>query len=175
MLRWAVLAGGGLVAVALLVFLVGALLPVGHTASVRADVPAPPDTVWAAIADFASHPAWRDGVERMERRPDHEGKPVWREVSSFGTLDMLVEEAVPGRLLVTRIVGDGQPFGGSWTFRLEPAGEGTRVTVTEDGEVYNAFFRFMSRFVFGHYATLESYLRSLGRRFDAEVETVRSK
>ena len=31
----------------------------------------------------------------------------------------------------------------------------------EDGEVYNVIFRFMSRFVLGHYATMDGYLRNL--------------
>jgi hypothetical protein len=39
------------------------------------------------------------------------------------------------------------------------------VTITEDGEVSNALFRFMSRYVFGHTATLDAYLASLARRF----------
>jgi len=40
----------------------------------------------------------------------------------------------------------------------------TRLTITEDGEVSNVFFRFMSRFVFGHTATLDSYLAALTKQ-----------
>ncbi len=32
------------------------------------------------------------------------------------------------------------------------------VTITERGSVYNPIFRFMSRFIFGHTATVEAYL-----------------
>jgi len=38
------------------------------------------------------------------------------------------------------------------------------VAITEDGEVYNPFFRFMSRFVFGHAATLDEFVKNLDTR-----------
>lgn len=41
-----------------------------------------------------------------------------------------------------------------------------------EGWVANPLFRFLSRFVFGHYRTLESYARALGRRFNQEVTPV---
>jgi hypothetical protein len=66
---------------------------------------------------------------------------------------------------VTRIADPDQPFGGTWTFELTRAGAGTRVTITERGEVYNPIFRFLSRFVFGHTATLESCLLALERKW----------
>ena len=67
-------------------------------------------------------------------------------------------------LLVTRIADPKLPFGGTWTYRLAPAAGGTQVTITEDGEVYNPFFRFMSRFVFGYQATLNEFAKNLEAR-----------
>ena len=64
-------------------------------------------------------------------------------------------------LLVARIAGPSLPFGGTWTYRIAPAAGGSAVTITEDGEVYNPVFRFMSRFVFGHYATLDEFVKNL--------------
>ena len=63
--------------------------------------------------------------------------------------------------LVTRIADTGLAFGGSWTFALQPAASGTRLSITENGEVYNPLFRVMSRFVFGHTATIDRYLGDL--------------
>jgi hypothetical protein len=45
------------------------------------------------------------------------------------------------------------------------------VRITEDGEVYNPIFRFMSRFVFGHTHTMDAYLRALGKATGQEVKT----
>ncbi len=36
--------------------------------------------------------------------------------------------------------------------------------IMELGDVYNPIFRVASRFVFGHTATMEQFLRNLGRR-----------
>jgi hypothetical protein len=62
---------------------------------------------------------------------------------------------------VTHITDKALPFGGSWDYRLEPAGNDTRVTITENGEVYNPVFRFVSRFLMGHTATIDKYLTAL--------------
>ncbi|HZD05714.1 MAG TPA: hypothetical protein VE173_12380, partial [Longimicrobiales bacterium] len=62
------------------------------------------------------------------------------------------------------IADEGLPFGGTWTYVLEPDAGGTRVTLTEDGEIYNPFFRFMARFVFGYDGTMRSYLDGLEAR-----------
>jgi len=82
-------------------------------------------------------------------------------------------EAEPDRRIVARIADTSQGFGGTWTYEIEPAGAGATLTITEEGEVYNALFRFTSRFVFGHYSTMETYARSLGRKFGQDVTPVR--
>ena len=64
-------------------------------------------------------------------------------------------------LLVARITDVTLPFGGTWTYRIVPAAAGSELTITEDGEVYNPIFRFMSRFVFGHTATIDGFLADL--------------
>jgi hypothetical protein len=63
--------------------------------------------------------------------------------------------------LVARITDKNIPFGGSWTYDLEPSGEGTKLTITENGEVYSPAFRFMSKYLFGHTKTIVTYLNQL--------------
>jgi hypothetical protein len=76
----------------------------------------------------------------------------------------VVEQSVPNQRLVTRIADKALPFGGSWTYELTPTQTGTSLRVTENGEVYNPVFRFMSRFVFGHQRTMDGYLADLEKR-----------
>jgi hypothetical protein len=165
-MKWVLIALGVVIALGLLVALVGLFLPRDHVAvrTVRLK-PAPP-AVWDVLTDHAAEPSWRKGLVRVERLPDRDGRPVWQEVSRGGdTLALLTEESEPPRRLVRRIVGEGLPFGGTWTFELAPDGLGSVVTVTERGEVYNPVFRFVSRFVMGHTATIDAYLKALGKRF----------
>lgn len=60
-----------------------------------------------------------------------------------------------------RIADPNLPFGGTWTYDLVPGDQACSLTVTEDGEVYNPLFRFVSRFIIGHTATIDSYLKAL--------------
>jgi hypothetical protein len=78
-------------------------------------------------------------------------------------------EAIPAKRLVGRISDKSLPFGGGWTYELQPLDGGTRLTITETGIVRNPIFRFVSRFVMGHSATLDKYLTFLGQKFGEQV------
>jgi len=173
-MKWLLVVGGMLVAIILIVVIVGALLPRDHVASVSARVAGTREAIWTAITDVANQPTWRDGVKRVELAAPIDGKAAWVEHSSNGSILMVADHSEPPRRFVTRIADTKLPFGGSWEFVLEPAGadaganagaDASTVTITERGSVYNPIFRFMSRFVFGHTATMDAYLRSLGRKF----------
>jgi uncharacterized protein YndB with AHSA1/START domain len=152
-----------IVAMVALVFGVGALLPVAHTAQVSGEVRGTPEEVWAVVTGVDAFPTWRTDLTSVQRvqRP---GLPAWREEGSSGAMTIEVTESEPSRHLVTRIADEGLPFGGSWTYELTPTGAGTRVVITENGEIYNPAFRFMARFVFGYSSTLETYLEQLQAR-----------
>ena len=67
-----------------------------------------------------------------------------------------VVDAIPGRRLVTKIADRNLPYGGSWTYEILADGSGSMLSITEAGEVYNPIFRFVSKFVMGHTATIDS-------------------
>jgi hypothetical protein len=71
--------------------------------------------------------------------------------------------------LTLKIIDEKLPFGGTWTIAFMPVPEGTQVRIEENGEIKNVLFRFLARFAFGYTASMESYLRDLGRKFGEEV------
>jgi uncharacterized protein YndB with AHSA1/START domain len=150
-----------LVALILLTVIIGYTLPVAHQASREKRFARSPSEVFAVISTPADYPKWRPDVKSVEILPPESGKARFREVSGDGTILFEVVASQPPTRLVTRIADRTLPFGGQWTFELSPAGTGTTLRITEDGEVYNPFFRFMSRFVFGHGSTIERYLANL--------------
>jgi hypothetical protein len=160
---------GILAALVLIVVLVGWSLPVAHRASRQASYPVPPDSVYSAITNVEAFPRWRSKVKSVERVASGTGVRGFRESGDDGDILYTIDEAVPNRRLVTRIADRSLPFGGRWTYELAPAGGGTTLRITEDGEVYNPVFRFVSRFVFGHNATIDGYLGDLGKKFGAPV------
>ncbi len=153
----------------MIVLLVGSGLPVEHSATVDRVVPGGSTEVWSVITDIERFPEWRPGVDSVVRLEDRNGLPVWRESGSAGRLTLSVVWFEPPDRMVVRVSDDDSAFGGSWTWELSPAGEAghTRVTVTEDGEVYSPLFRFVSRYVTGHERTLRRYLEALEARMGA--------
>ena len=158
-MRIVILVLGGLVALVLLVIAIGFALPIAHVATRDTRLAAPPERVFGVLRDVEKYPAWRSDVERVEVLATVPALR-WRERGDNDiTFEMETVEAP--RRIVTRIADRSLPFGGSWTYELSPQDGGTRLAITENGEVYNPLFRFMSRFVFGHTATLEQYLADL--------------
>ena len=160
---------GSIAALIAFVAIVGALLPRDHVATLTARIAAPPEAVWSAITDAASFPTWRTDVTKVDLLPATATGPSWREYSRHGAITMVVDLAEPPRKMIGRIADEGLPFGGKWIYEIAPDGDAaSRVTITEAGSVYNPIFRFVSRFIMGHTASIDGYLRALGKRFGTE-------
>ena len=158
-----------LAALVALFAIVGWSLPVMHRVTRQASLAASPDVVYAAISSPRNFPSWRSKVTSVEMLQEGDGHPTYREIGGDGRILYVVEAAAPPSRLVTRIADPSLPFGGTWTYDLVPAGPGTTLRITEDGEVYNVVFRAMSKYVFGHTATIDTYLRDLGRHFGQDI------
>lgn len=169
-MKWLLIAAvvvAGVVALVALVALIGSRLPKTHAATREAQLPAPPDAVWQAITEVEAFPAWRTDVSRVERLTDRAGKKTWVEHGGNGRITFTVDRAEPPRLLVSRIADPDLPFGGTWTYEIAPVPGGSTLRITENGEIYNPFFRFMARFVFGYEGTMAAYLAALQKKFAA--------
>lgn len=153
-----------LVSIVLLAAIIGWSLPIKHRASRQATFAASPRAVFDALTRIEEFPAWRAKVKSVQPLEELDGAQRYRESGSDGDITYVVEVSEAPRKLVTRIADETLPFGGRWTFDVTPSGAGTTLVITEDGEVYNPIFRFMSRFVFGHTATLDTYLADLRRK-----------
>jgi hypothetical protein len=134
-MKWILWTIVSLVAIVGVIALIGYFLPVAHEASRSAEFNKTPDIVFALIADPGSYRGWWDGAEVKSE----------------------VVERVPPSKLVTKVVGETQ-FGGTWTFEITPTPAGSRLTITERGEIYNLVFRTLARYVIGYTGTMDSYL-----------------
>jgi hypothetical protein len=160
---------GGLILLAGIVALIGSRLPKTHVASRSILLHQSPQNVYAVVRDFASAPKWRSDVKQIEVEAPQGGPVYFREVGKNGTINYELVEDVPAQRMVTRIRDTDLGFSGQWTYQFAAENGGTRVTIREDGEVSNVLFRFMSRYVFGHTATIDSYLTSLAKHFGEEI------
>jgi hypothetical protein len=156
----ALIIGGVIVTVIAIVLIIGALLPRHHSASRSLVFKQNRRAVYDVVRDVASAPQWREGVRSVAIL----GPAKFSEHSKSGVVAYDIVEDEPARRFVTRIADQDLGYSGSWTYLFEDAPVGSRLTITENGEVSNIFFRFMSRFVFGYTGTMETYLKSLQRR-----------
>ncbi len=164
-MKWLFLVLGLVILVVAVVIAIGAMLPKQHSASRTARLKAPPEEVWRVITDVNSFPSWRD-VKRVEILPPRNGHRVWREIDRHNqTITLEAEEEIPPRRLVTRIADRNLPFGGTWTWDVASVGEGSDLTITENGEIYNPIFRFVARYILGYHATIDATLKALASRW----------
>jgi hypothetical protein len=172
--KYALIALAAVLLIALILVAVGASLPVQHRASREASYHRPASDLFRLINTPGDFPAWRPSVTSVKILPDAEGRPRFQESGKNGSILYEVERTVPGQMLITRIADRSLPFGGTWTYTLTPDGDSTTLRIVEDGEVYNPIFRFISRFVLGHNATMDQFLRDVGKKVGEENIVVRN-
>ena len=144
-MKWLLIGLAALAALVVVIAVIGAMLPRDHVASRTLTTRRPPEDLWTLV----SNPAFaKDATEQ----------------------DVPVEtiESVPPYKLVTRVADPRQPFGGTWTFVIAPAPGGSTLTITENGWVSNVIFRFVSTFIMGHHATMDTYLKNVAKRLNEE-------
>ena len=134
-MKWVVFIGGGLLVLVAAVVAVGLLLPRTHKASRTLRLTRPPADVW----------------------------PVLIQATEASDVPVDVLERDPPRRLVTRVTEKEKNFGGTWTITIAPTASGSDVTITEDGWVANPIFRFVSRFLIGHHATMDTLLKNVAK------------
>lgn len=160
---------GVLVVLVGIMALIGSRLPKNHVASRSILLRKSPPDVYAVIRNFALMPKWRADVKQVDVEGSQGGPIYFREEGKHGTVNYELIEDVPDQRMVTRIRDTDLGYGGQWTYTLAAENGGTRVTITEDGEVSNVIFRFMSRYIFGQTSTMDSYLTSLANHFGEQA------
>ena len=163
-MKYVLVAVGVLVFIVLVVLMIGWMLPVEHRATREATYKATPAEVFRAITDVKAFPQWRPSVQRVEVPAPADGRAQFREIGKNGSILFQIDSLEPNHHVVTRIADRSLPFGGKWSYEIIPRGDSTTLKITEDGEVYNPVYRFVSRFVMGHTATIDQYLTDLGNR-----------
>ena len=163
-MRYALIILGALFVLLIAVVIVGWRLPVAHVATSAVTVDASADSVFALISTPENYQSWRSDVKKVDVTTV-QGVTRFREDGSNGPILFEIVEKVPPRRFVTKIADKSLPFGGRWIYEITPTATGSELRITEEGEVYNPFFRFVSRFIMGHTATIDSYLAAVKKRF----------
>jgi len=140
-MKWVAFVVVGLVALIAVIAGVGSMLPRTHKASRTLRVKRPPADVWPVVMQVTQ--ASDVPVDVLDNRPPHR--------------------------LVTRVSEKEKNFGGTWTIDIASIGDGATVTIAEDGWVANPIFRFISRVVIGHHATMDGILKQVAKTLNEEA------
>jgi hypothetical protein len=153
-----------LIFAAVLVYAVGARLPVNHTVSVIGVVPASPDKVFARIADVANGATWRPAVKSVTVLAPDDGRDHWVESLGHGqTMTFLaIHSEAPTHREVLLDLPNGS-YGGTWSYELSPgpSPNTTTLRITETGFIHPPLYRFMMVHVFGPTRNLDQYLTDI--------------
>jgi hypothetical protein len=141
-MKWILIAIAAIGAGVAIVAVIGASLPRNHVASRSLAVRRSPEEIW----------------------------PVIMQATTSSGVPVDVIESDPPRRQVTRVKDTEKMFGGTWTITVTPTATGGTLTITEDGWVGNPIFRFVSRYVMGHHATIDGMLKEVAKKFGEEPE-----
>jgi uncharacterized protein YndB with AHSA1/START domain len=167
-MRWIIVAGGVLVALAGLAALIGYLIPPTRITARSALLSAGPRRVWAVITAIDQFPQWRRHLRAVEPLPAVAARPAWKERVWHGVVRNQMDEVTPLRRLVVRVTDRALTYEGTWTYELAAEGTGTRLSITEHGEIEHPVCRVLARYVFGYTGNLDGYLSALERRLVLE-------
>ena len=141
---WILFVMAAIAAVVIALVVGGLATPREHAVARTTVVPAAPDAVWSTIRDASRHPELAFDVE---------------------------DEDAPRRLVAALLSDDG-PSADTWTWTLQPEGDGTRVIITQRRSIGNPVFRFIGTHFIGHTKTLDRYLRGLAELHGARAITI---
>src|SRR5260370_11969946 len=120
-MKWVLIIVISLVALVLAVWVIGSLLPKGHSVARTLHMKQSPEAVWAVITDSQSMPACRSNVVKVERLADQNGHTVWRETYKDGqTLPLEMVELQPPKRLVAPIAHPTLPSAAPRTYETTP-------------------------------------------------------
>lgn len=154
-----------------------------HTVEVVVTYPkSSPAAVWRLLTDHASEPKWLPAFGAVVRQSDIAGREVWTHSSSDRAFNFTVMtlSAIPERRYERLLLRDRQPrsqsWDGRWIYELQPAGGGTRMTITEHGWTDGFLFFIQQRVLSNPDAFLKHYARMIGRELkdEPEIQVVRS-
>ena len=161
---WILFVMGFIAAVVIALVVGGLATPREHVVSRTTTLRAQPDRVRQLIRDVAAYDKWRDDLIEVEIVDPHEPGLRWREISTGGSVLFGMTEDEPPTRFAAEVLDEDIPWGGAWTWELEPSDEGTRLTITERGFVGNPIFRFIGTHFIGFTGSIDKFINAVARQ-----------
>lgn len=158
---WLLLVMALVVSIVLAILVGGVATPRRHTASRSIVLNAAPERVWSLIRDVTNYPDWRESIQNVRVLDSGDAQTAWTEVGLQKSVSYVAEADEPPRRFVARIADEDLGYAGEWEYVVTAAGDGSRLSITERGQVGNIVLRFFQTHLFGHTRTIDAYLRDV--------------
>jgi hypothetical protein len=135
---------------------------------------ASPSEVVALLQDMERRPSWRPDVARIARKSDPtDRREVWRELDhEDDRFDFEVVARPTDGLTIRTEAAEQIGYEATWTFRVTPAGSGSKLALVEEGFVDNPLFRGVFWLRGGPEDTVRDELVWLGLALDGVAPTL---
>ncbi|MEP6836076.1 MAG: SRPBCC family protein [Gemmatimonas sp.] len=162
---WILLVMGLVVSVVVATLVGGMVTPRKHVAARTIVLRAAPDKVWALVRTVKEYPNWREEILSVEESAGNDHRPAWTEIGRQKSLSYIATTDEPPTRFTARILDDDLGYSGEWQHVITPVADGTRLTITEQGEVGNLIFRFVGTHFLGHTRSIDAFLRDVALEF----------
>lgn len=158
---WILLIMALLVSIVVAILVGGLATPRHHVASRTLLVRAAPLAVWEIVRNVANYPDWRDDIYSVTIASDNDGQLRWTEVGRQRSVSYVATMDEAPHRFSSQITDEDLGYSGEWQYVLTPTDSGTRVTITESGQVGNPIFRFFGTHFVGYTRRIDTFLTEL--------------
>ncbi len=125
----------------------GLFLPKSHKVTKTMFVKYDPENVYLFITNVKEYPKWLHRVKKVEIvSTNPSGLTSWQEHYSYGKPMMYqIMEAAPYSDLTIKTANAEAYYVNTWKINIKEVENGTMLTITEDGDIYNPFFRTIAK------------------------------
>ncbi|MGA3179184.1 MAG: SRPBCC family protein [Verrucomicrobiota bacterium] len=170
-MKWFLIIVGIFILAVLAVLVFGLLQSAKHSVTRSVHLKQKPETVFAVLDNWTDMPKWSSSVSKVETKSGLDTKRIARFTLKWGGRQMIFTqlERIPPRRLVISMAKEGGEVMGMWTYDIAAETDGSRVSLTESGELGNPFYRTIAR-IRGLDTNIRQTLGDLAKKFDETVE-----
>ena len=147
----------------------GMATPRHHVASRTILLRAAPESVWQLVRTVTDYPDWRDDIQSVTSAGDSDGQLRWTEVGRQQSVSYRATVDEPPNRFASQITDDDLGYSGEWQYVITATESGTRLTITETGQVGNPVFRFFGTHFVGFTRGIDAFLRDLAVQLGEEA------
>jgi len=172
-MKWLIVVIGIIAALIIGLYFIGKSMPREHSATGERTYDVPVTKLWAVVTNVELYPHWRSDVRKVRSRSMEGNVLSWKEIyDGEDVLPFVVAEVDSMKKWVVKIDDSELPFGGTWTYTFEPVDGETKLTISEEGYVDNAFIRLLAGVFLNPNATIQRFLIDLEQPVEALNEPI---